>query len=304
MRVAPFSGSRLPRRLVVVLAAVMLLATSATARTRNPTSKLYVAEVEGFSDIDTGERIEELTKESVYDASSSIIYTRAGSTNAMVFSNGTGVHLDPETTLRIELFVQEPFLPNRADLDVEPSISRMILALPQGRIGLCTSRLVAGSSMEVRTPHGSIQVRGRRIVIESTDTHTLVSLIEGDITVRGGLLDSGGRILTNGQRAWIRPGRHAGVPAEVEVEEIPSDLIREVEDKTALACMARQKVYFDVGDPETEAMRAARGGNSVFDSPDEPVLRPIPVVPSLPDVPTFISPAEIPRPPAGTPARR
>jgi hypothetical protein len=80
------------------------------------------------------------------------------------------------------------------------------------------------------------------------------------------------------------------MPAEVVVEDIPADKLRDLEDRTALACMARQRVFFDV--------------DSAFETPEAPVLRPVAVAPTLPEVPTFVSPAEIPRPPSESPPQQ
>lgn len=293
-----------PRWLLVACLAVAIvflggeIITPSFAKRRSPASKVYVAELEGFADIDTGDRILELAKGTVYDASNSIIHTKTGSSNALVFSNGTGIHLEPETTLRIEQFIQEPFLPNRIDLDVEPSVSRMVLLITQGTIGLCTSKLVSGSSMEIKTSHGTMQIRGKRIVVESNEKRTVVSVIEGDVTVRGGDADSGGRILSAWKRAVISPVL-ATDSVEMIIEDIPERERKALEDKAALACMARQTVYFDSGDIEDSRAIKARGGNSVFDPGDDETIRPIPVVPTIPDIPTFVSPAEISQPGGG-----
>jgi len=69
----------------------------------------------------------------------------------MVYSNGTGIYFDPDTRMEIRKFVQEPFTPNRADMETEPSISQTQTFLSRGLVGLCTSRLVAGSSMVYQT---------------------------------------------------------------------------------------------------------------------------------------------------------
>jgi hypothetical protein len=301
--IASMRALQRPRGLLVacfVVAYVYLgvgMVTPAFAQRKNPASKLYVAELDGVSDIDIGDRVFELKKGSVHDANNTIIRTRVGASNAIVFSNGTGLHLEPDTALRIEQFVQEPFLPNRTDLDVEPSVSRMSLVLTHGMIGLCTSKLVAGSSMELKTPHLMLQIRGKRIVVETNERQTVVSLIEGDVTVQAGDREGGGRTLTAWQRAVVKPIL-ANDSFELVVEDIPESERRPLEDKAALACMARQTVYFDTGDGENAAIRAARGGNSVFDQGDDEVIRPIPVVPSIPEVPTFVSPSEI-EPPGG-----
>src|SRR5690606_1901409 len=114
--------------------------------------------------IDTGETIDPLTKRSVYTAQGTVIETKSNASNSMVFSNGTGVYFDPETRLEVRKFVQEPFTPNRRDMEIEPSISNTQNFLPRGTVGICTSKLVAGSTMRYNTPHANIRIKGRKVV--------------------------------------------------------------------------------------------------------------------------------------------
>lgn len=266
---------------------------------KNPTAKLYIAEQEGFTDIDTDSFVREAGKNTVYNAANAIIQTKADSKTSLVFSNGVGVFLSPETTLRVEQFTQEPFLPNRADLELEPSISRMILSVRSGSVGICTSRLMPGSTLEIHTPHGVVTLRGKQLVVETNEQGTTFSLLEGDLTARTLALENAGQRFAGGNRAVLRQQR-LGDPLVVEVEPIPESAKRGLEDKAAYACMARQMVYFDVGEDDPEGNLRGRSGISVFDSPDEEptadVLRPLPVVPNIPENPTFVSPAEIPNP--------
>jgi len=276
-----------------------LLGPTLYAKKGTPAGKIYVSELEGGADIDTGERIREMTRKAVYDADLSIIRTKAGSTNTIVFSNGIGVFLDADTTLRVEQFVQEPFQPNRSDLELEPSISRMILDLRNGTIALCTSRLLPGSSLELRTPHAVVTIRGKRVIVQTSETGTTISLIEGDLTARAGRSDDSGQTLVAGQRAVIRQGRLED-RFVLLIEAIPEMARRPLEDKAAYACIARQTVYFDMDEAEPGALLRGRSGASVFDSsedsPDDAVIRPVPAVPTIPEVPTFVSPAEIQNP--------
>ncbi len=230
--------------LVPALAAPSLLAQG---RKKNPTSKIYVADVEGSAQIDTGETITDLTKRSVYSAQGTVIETKEDATNAMVWSNGTGIYFDPSTRLEVKKFVQEPFTPNRNDMEVEPSISNTETYLSRGVIGLCTSKLVAGSSMNYNTPQASIRIKGRKAVIEVTAEGTKVSLIEGDVTVRAGSLDSGGQTIKPGQQALI------SLTGVIRIQNIPDNEVHALEDKVTMACMARKTVYFDAQDKnETE----------------------------------------------------
>lgn len=254
----------LPRFSTVVIATItfsFLAASplSAAGRKKNPTSKIFVADVEGTAQIDTGETIDSLTKRSVYTAQGTVIETQEDSTNAMVFSNGTGIYFDPETRLEVNKFVQEPFSPNRTDMEVEPSISTTRSFLPRGVVGICTSKLVAGSTMRYSTPHAAIRIKGRRVVIQTNNAGTRVSLIEGEVTVQAGQNDAGGQVITPGQQAFIPAG---GGP--MEISNITNDQMANLDDKVTMACMARKTVYFEVRDnkvddqlaPESEEITA------------------------------------------------
>jgi hypothetical protein len=272
-----------------LLFAVQFLTSSSIAedlRKKNPTSKFFVTDVEGLSQVNTGERIDNLTKKSVYSAQGTIVETKSDATNAMVYSNGTGIFFDHDTRLEVRRFVQEPFTPNRTDMEVEPSISQTQSFLARGVVGLCTSKLVAGSSMSYRTPYASVAVRGRKIVIETNEKLTKVSLLEGDVTVRGGEYDAGGQTLQPGQQAIITPGQ-MGAPNSITIQSIPSGEVRALEDKVTVACMAKNTVYFEVADRKTNG-----GGKTAFDSPEQEIV-PVVVVPANLPVPFVASPARI-----------
>ena len=164
--------------------------------------------------------------------------------------------------------MQEPFLPNRTDLETEPSISQTQSHLPRGTIGLCTSKLVAGSVMTISTPLAEVSVRGQKLVVQSTDDETRVSLIAGDVTVRGEGF-SGGEILQPGQQAVVTRGA-PGQPPLVVIRPIPEADLPALEEKVTQACMARRTVYFDIAERQNE-------------TEDPPELTPVPVTPVNPD---------------------
>ncbi|MBP7143039.1 MAG: FecR domain-containing protein [Opitutaceae bacterium] len=290
--------------MTTVLATACLLPVAGLGQTRagGPAGKLYVAEMEGASEIDSRTRIQEMVRKAVYDADDSIIQTKAGATNTLVFSNGVGIFLDPETTLQVDRFTQQPFQPNRADLELEPSVSRMFLSLRNGSVALCTGKMLPGSILEVTTPHATVSIRGKRVVIQTNVMGTTVSLLEGDVTARLGADDASGQVLLPNQRAIIRQGR-LGDPLRIVIEPIPEELRRGLEDRAAFACMARHTVYFDTEEGTPGATLRARPGISVFSTtepPDNENVEPIPGVPPVPEIPTYVSPSEIPRPPATT----
>ncbi len=302
-------ASRLIRwvRATTALAAACLsfgiFESPAQTLTKGPAGKVYVSDLEGLAEIDTRTRVREMIKHAVYDADDSFIRTKAGTTNTLVFSNGIGAFLDPETTLRVVRFTQQPFQPNRTDLDIEPSVSRMYLSLRRGTVALCTPKLLPGSVLEVTTPHATAAIRGRRIVIQTSESGTIISLLEGDVTARLGENDASGQTLVARQRAVIRQGR-LDEARHIVIEPIPEELLSGLEDRAAFACMARQTVFFDTEEGTPGATLRSRPGISVFDPNEETPgggeVTPNPGVPTIPEIPTFVSPSEIPRPPPST----
>ncbi len=322
MRIALFSVMLLPLGLY-----------AQSAKKKNPTSKVYFSDVSGEAQIDTGESVQDLAKRSVYNAEGTTIETKTAEReedknkifSTMVYSNGTGAYFDHDTRVEVKRFVQEPFTPNRGDMEVEPSISQTQAFVSRGAVGLCTSKSVAGSSMVYNTPHGAVNIRGRKIVIEAMESLTKISMLEGDSTVMGGVADLGGHTLHAGEQAIIRPGVNGG-PASVEVGRIPSNELGNLDDKVAMACMAKKTVYFEVkeqivGSAGAESAETAAGADNPSTNPsDAPVtafdgevskgnssttsniVREIVVVDAVPVVlpPTPVSPATLVSRQAGT----
>ncbi|CAM2861383.1 FecR domain-containing protein [Rariglobus hedericola] len=256
---------------------------AADSKRKNPTSKLYVADVEGISSINTGEKIEDLTKKSVYAAEGTILETTPEASNAIVLSNGTGIAFDPDTRLEMRRFLQEPFSPNRTDLEVEPSVSQTTAFIGRGTVGMCTSKMVAGSTMTYNTRHASVAIRGRKVVIETSDDSTVVSLLEGDVTVRGDLM-SGGQSLKPGQQAVITRTSNSQPPS-IKIQDIPPADMGRLSAKVTQACMARKTVYFEVSERKN------------IDIPED-ILIPVPVYPGVIPPSTTVSPYTVPPAPS------
>lgn len=298
---------------------------SAQTKKKNPASKVYVSDVSGEAIIDTGESIEDLSKRSVYTAQGTVIETKKPEKeqdsskyySTMVYSNGTGAFFDADTRVEVRRFVQEPFTPNRSDVEAEPSISQTSAFVSRGSVGLCTSKLVAGSNMTYQTPLGSVNIRGRKVVIEAKGNETKISMLEGDSTVRGGPQDLGGHTVHAGEQAIIRPGP-PGQPNVVQISKIPESETAQLDDKVAMACMAKKTVYFDVREKKSSDTNGQDNDNtqnpgnnngggdngnvSVFDgnngtssvTPREIV--PIEVIPTTPNQNLVVSPASVPTP--------
>src|SRR5262245_43540262 len=200
---------------ILLLSAVALMAASPSAfaqrqlgKKKGPTSKLYLAETKGDTQIQTGDKIYAARQATAFDAPGTVIETKEGAHNAFVYSNGTGMFVDQNTRVEIDRFVQEPFRPDRkntaAEVPYEPSVSQSNVHVAHGAVGVCTSQLVSGSSMLYSTPQASVNIRGGKVSIETNADETIIDLLDGDITVRGGTRDLGGQVLRPGERAVIR----------------------------------------------------------------------------------------------------
>lgn len=291
----PLTHQTLKAAIVLALAVLpCLVVHAADSKRKNPTSKLYVSDVEGIASINTGEKIEDVSKKNVYAAEGVVLETKPDSKNSIVLSNGTGVSFDPDTRLELRRFLQEPFSPNRTDLEVEPSVSQTSAFLAKGSIGLCNSKFVAGSTMTYSTRHGTVSIRGRKVVIEASDTQTIVSMIEGESTVRGDLT-TGGLALKSGQEAVIT--RNSSLePPTIEVRPITPERMSVIGDKVATACMARKTVYFEVA--ERANQDASDGIFSQEDASGEEVIVPVEVLPGTIPPNITISPFKITQPAA------
>lgn len=258
----PSSFERCAAGFVAVAIALTWLLPTATAqdKRKNPTSKVFISDVSGEGEIDIGDSIQDLTKKSVYNAQGTIIQTKKADReedknkifSTAVYSNGTGAYYDQDTKVEMKKFAQEPFTPNRVDMDTEPSISQTQAFVARGAVGLCNSKQVAGSSMNYSTAQGSVNIRGKKLVIQANEGETKISMLEGDSTVRAGELDMGGQTLRSGQQAIIRPGR-GGAPNQVLIQSIPPAEMAALDDKVAQACMAKKTVYFEVREKKNDS---------------------------------------------------
>ncbi len=244
---------------------VLPLALGAATAKKNPTSKFFVADVDGEAQIDTGDRVDELSKKSVYNAQGTVVETKTNAANAMVFSNGTGIFFDEDTRVEMKRFEQEPFVPNRTDMDVEPSVSQTHAYVPRGTVGLCTSKLVAGSNMLYRTQLGSVNIRGGKVVIQNEGKRTVISMLDGESTVSAGGVNMGGHPLKNGQQAVITSGASGQAPT-ITIQNIPSEQMSNLESKVTMACTAKKTVYFEARSAASKSSGSASADATVAES--------------------------------------
>ena len=252
LRFLPTAATGLAVTLMLVACPV---ATFAQGTHKNPTSKFYVADLQGTSDLNTGDAIESLKDKSVHSSDGTSIQTKPDSKCAVVLSNGTGVFIDPDTRMEVKKFMQEPFTPTRNDPEVEPSVSQTQVSIPHGTDG---------------------------------DT-TTVSLLEGDVTVRGDQY-TGGQTLKPGQQAVITRSSPTA-PPKIVIQQIPPSQMQALTDRVTQACVARQQVYFASVDPKNLSPQ------SVFTKDDPtPQLVPVEIVPPTISPVVTVSADSIPAP--------
>jgi hypothetical protein len=303
-------------RLFLTCVAVALIAAPASfgqrqpGRTKGPVSKIYLAETKGETQIQNGEKIYSARQSTAFDATGTVIETKPEAHNALVYSNGTGLFVDQSSRVEINRFVQEPFPAghsNQVDTRHEPSVSQSNIFVSYGAVGICTSQLISGSSMLYSTPQASINIRGGKVVIESTPNETIVDLLDGDLTVRSGDRDVSGQILRTGERAIIRRGA-TGAESSITIQPIPRDALPADNRRVEMACNARKSVTFEIierkadegpdaaGD-ETAVADAAAGASSdeaAGAQADNQQIVAQPTVPSNPPNNIVISPDRLP----------
>jgi hypothetical protein len=143
--------------------------------------------------------------------------------------------------------------------------------------------------MTYSTAHASVNVRGRKLVIETNNDLTKVSMLEGESTIKSGPNDMGGHIVHTGEQAIIRKGA-PGQPNEIQISPIPESENDSLDEKVSMACQAKKTVYFDVRDRSTNGT----GVNS-FDGADGATQEIVPVETIPINLPTqyTVSPARI-----------
>jgi hypothetical protein len=261
---------------------------------KSPTSKLFIAETHGDTQIDTGKEIDDLTKKSVYRAQGTVIQSKPNSNVSLVLSNGTGIYEDVNTRIEIRGFKQEPFKPNRTDLDNEPSVSKTQIFIDYGVIGVSTSNMVAGSTMTYETSLISATIRGRQAVIAAGDNYTEISMVSGDATITPGPLDTP-REIKDGQQMIVRPGKSPDHNIVI-IQDISSGNAEEaqkwLEYRVLTADDARKTVYFEETARKDGAITVFDGAAGPDAGGNKDIVA-VPVVPVNPPIGPTVSAANL-----------
>jgi hypothetical protein len=286
----------LPFRLLLSAALALVVvvpsgyAQRQVGKNKGPVAKIYVADAQGEGQIQNGDKIYTLRQATAFDAPGTVIETKAGSHNSIVYSNGTGLFVDESTRVEIESFVQQPFQPTgeeTLDANHEPSMSQSNVFLAHGAVAICTTQLLSGSSMIYATPFGSVNIRGGKLTIESRGDETYIDLLQGDVTVHAGAHDVGGQILRAGERAVIRG---SGPNAGITIQPIPDEAKQKDDLRVSSACAGRRSVTFEAIAYSHENSDGEAAG---ADDPTQQIVA-RPTIPSSPSGNIVISPDRLP----------
>lgn len=287
-----------------VVASCISAAARAQDLKKNPTSKFYVAGSNGAVSVSDSDKVDQLSPKSTYSAEGKTIQTEGNSNASIVLSNGTGIFLDRSTRIQIQSFKQEAFQANRSDMQEEPSVSHTKLYVEYGKIGISTSNLAAGSTLQVDTPDASASIHGGQATIQAWNGATEISVINGSATVRTG--PSGDpHVISGGQGLVVHAGNSVQ-STNVEIVQTAAgktDGGQPTQDaSTEMAEAATRLVYFNVQTPVSAATPSAgvsanAGAIQVFDGTQTQASAPeivaIPVVPVSPPTIGVVSPANL-----------
>lgn len=261
--------------LLCLTASSLLAAEAATPNSpvtkKGPASKIYLAETKGETQIQNGEKIFVARQAMTFDASGTVIETKVGASNTLVFSNGSSLLVDENSHLKINRFTQDPF---KAAQDkslastYEPSVSHSEITLSSGSVSICVGQMISGSTMTYSTPLGTVNIRSGKVAIRSTPEATTIDLLDGDITVRAGEKDVGGQVLRAGERAIITRGTAGGNEFELAIQPIPPRELSSADRLVEIACTARRAVTFDI--IQRKAEEGQRSGDEASAAGDGP----------------------------------
>jgi len=243
--------TNLTRLLILCAVTAVVLSPSALAqrqlgKKKGPTSKLYIAESKGETQIRSGDKVYAGRQASAFDAPGTVIETGSNSSTAMVYSNGVGMVIGENSRIEITRFDQAPFSATTAtgaNDNLEPSESQSEIYLSRGTVGISTSQFLSGSSMACATELGAIKIRGGNIAIESRPDESIFDLLGGAATVLNAQTGQS-YLLQPGERIIIR--RLPGGKSEVTVTQIPVQALPALNAFISVASNSRQTVTFQV----------------------------------------------------------
>lgn len=171
-----FSRMRTLQVLAVVVLALLLVVPGRIYADEGKEGNIHVIKVKGAPTlVDEGDKSTTELKEGVYVKQGHVIKTGKGEQAVLLFSNGTVITIEPNSTFSIDKFLQVPFDSTKVDYAKaknEPSISQTKVTVSEGSIVGDVAKLNKGSTFNIGTPVGVAGIRGTTIRITVTKTST------------------------------------------------------------------------------------------------------------------------------------
>lgn len=112
------------------------------------------------------------------------IKTQNESTVLLLFSNGSSLALDPNTSLNLETYKQAPYDKKKGSfltLKEDPSQSKINAFLNYGLVIGEARKLQPGSEFIVNTPNGSAGIRGTTFIVSYINGITRITNVNGNV---------------------------------------------------------------------------------------------------------------------------
>lgn len=171
-----------------------------------------VVKVKGAVTVTVSGQPTEALKEGTFIQQNHVVKTGKDSQAWLLFSNGTTLTVQPNSTFSVDKFLQTPFDSSKTDyktIKAEPSVSQTKINVKEGSIIADVAKLNKGSSFLVGTPVGVAGIRGT--LIQVTVTTTAGGSVSVTVNLPEGLADFA---QTNGQQVTLSDGQTVTVTSD------------------------------------------------------------------------------------------
>jgi len=210
---------------------------------------------------DSGKPAEPL-KEGIFIHHDDMIKTGPDSQAWLLFSNGTALTVEPNTTFSVEKFLQTPFDSTEVDytkIKNEPSVSQTKISVNEGSIVADVRKLNKGSTFKIGTPLGVAGIRGT--LIQVTVNTTAGGQISVTLNLPQGLSDftatNGQQVtLANGQTVTVSSDPVTGTMSISGVSPLNAQTIQQIQAlaEEVAAAIPAQQAFEGVGDSAPEQL--------------------------------------------------
>jgi len=186
----------------------------------------------------------------------------------LALSNGMGIGIGENSSVRFEIFIQQPFNEKRASLSYEPSVSILSIRLIDGDLAVVSNNLSPLSEARVFLPTGELQVHSATCIIRYTDMAAQITAYAGLLTYK--YPDRKHRELIVEPQS-IRISAQSAMLGEITESMTLSSQPKAVEEFAQATENASKRVFFKAGKDGDSPRPILIASPTYF---DQPVIRP------------------------------